>query len=287
MEQTGPGGIKPGSYDAKNLSQEQRNYLYRYFGNQGEAPIGYGGQGMFGDRGDIATGKARQDAIAPAVNSLNESVPEIQNRYSGQRSRLEANKQPLNERYSTLIDEIKGKNTNDVNQQTTVTRNEFGARGIPISSTNVQQELANKISGVNQGYSSILRNTELDRTEALKSIDDLIASLADSETGALRDVRNAIASLQSGAGNATIQDVLGERSYQDQQQQQYLDNQFRQSQADQSSRFQNAELDYTRQVQPIQLALQQLQLKSAQDAYTRKANQPTYKSSSDLMDLFT
>lgn len=54
----GPGGIMPGSYDPQSLTQEQRNWLFNYFGNQGEAPVGYGGEGMYGPRGDIATGIA-------------------------------------------------------------------------------------------------------------------------------------------------------------------------------------------------------------------------------------
>jgi hypothetical protein len=45
---SGPGGIVAGSYPAQDLTQEQRNWLYHIFGNQGEAPVGYGGENCGG-----------------------------------------------------------------------------------------------------------------------------------------------------------------------------------------------------------------------------------------------
>ena len=50
----GPGNITPGSYDPTKLTQEQRNWLFRYFGNQGEASAGYGGQYVSGSPEDIS-----------------------------------------------------------------------------------------------------------------------------------------------------------------------------------------------------------------------------------------
>src|SRR3990167_2169962 len=40
----GPGNLQPGSYDPTRLTQEQRNWLWNYFGHQGQAPVGYGGE---------------------------------------------------------------------------------------------------------------------------------------------------------------------------------------------------------------------------------------------------
>jgi hypothetical protein len=41
---TGPGGITAGSYDPTKLTQDQRQWLFSIFGNNGIAPVGYGGQ---------------------------------------------------------------------------------------------------------------------------------------------------------------------------------------------------------------------------------------------------
>ena len=46
-QSSGGGGqpqIQPGSYDAKTLSQDQRQSLWEYFGHKGVAPLGYGGE---------------------------------------------------------------------------------------------------------------------------------------------------------------------------------------------------------------------------------------------------
>jgi len=42
--QRGPGGILPGGYSPQSLTQEQRDWLFHQFGNQGTAPVGYGGE---------------------------------------------------------------------------------------------------------------------------------------------------------------------------------------------------------------------------------------------------
>lgn len=44
----GPGGILPGDYPPQNLTQDQRQFLFEEFGNQGTAPVGYGGQRCLG-----------------------------------------------------------------------------------------------------------------------------------------------------------------------------------------------------------------------------------------------
>lgn len=44
VSSSGPGGIRPGSYPPQSLSQDQRQWLYEYFGHSGQAPVGYGGE---------------------------------------------------------------------------------------------------------------------------------------------------------------------------------------------------------------------------------------------------
>lgn len=42
----GPGGIVPGQYPADSLTQEQRQWLWKFFGHTGDTPAGYGGEGF-------------------------------------------------------------------------------------------------------------------------------------------------------------------------------------------------------------------------------------------------
>jgi len=44
----GPGGISLGSYNPNTLTQDQKNWLWKQFGHDGNAPVGYGGEGSAG-----------------------------------------------------------------------------------------------------------------------------------------------------------------------------------------------------------------------------------------------
>ena len=66
QEGSGPGGIQPGDYPAESLTQEQRNWLWQFFGNSGEAPVGYGGQRTDEVPGSTPTGlPTGPDGIKP------------------------------------------------------------------------------------------------------------------------------------------------------------------------------------------------------------------------------
>ncbi len=40
----GPGGIAPGAYPVDSLTQEQKQWLWKFYGHEGNAPFGYGGE---------------------------------------------------------------------------------------------------------------------------------------------------------------------------------------------------------------------------------------------------
>lgn len=40
----GPGGIAPGAYSPDSLTQEQKQWLWKFYGHSGNAPAGYGGE---------------------------------------------------------------------------------------------------------------------------------------------------------------------------------------------------------------------------------------------------
>jgi hypothetical protein len=55
----------------------------------------------------------QREAVKPAVASLEAGIPEVQQQYATQRSQLEAEKAPLQQRYDDLISQIKGNQTSD------------------------------------------------------------------------------------------------------------------------------------------------------------------------------
>lgn len=76
---TGPGGIAAGSYPAASLTQDQRQWLWQYFGHSGTAPAGYGGEGSSG--GTSASNSA-QSLIDTVVNKYEQLMTEYNTKLS-------------------------------------------------------------------------------------------------------------------------------------------------------------------------------------------------------------
>ena len=75
---------------------------------------------------------------APAISTLEQSRSTIGDVFDPQRATIEAERSPLNERYDQLLKDITGYTTR-------ATAQEFGKRGIPLSSSIYADALARKI----------------------------------------------------------------------------------------------------------------------------------------------
>lgn len=153
---------------------------------------------------------ARMAAIQPAVASLEAGIPELQGVYQGAIGRVENQRVPLTERYQVLLDEITAKSVKQQGEASRVTSQEFGKRGIPLTSTMAQQALTKEAAGIQNSETLEKRGVVSDREQNLLELTNLAADLADKGVLATRDVRNMIAQLQSGAGNAAIDDALNQ-----------------------------------------------------------------------------
>lgn len=219
-------------------------------------------------------GKARQDAIAPAVQSLQASIPETQQKFATERSRLEGEKQPLQERYKTLLDELKNKESQQVGAAQTASAREFGKRGVPLSSGAYDQYLAGQVNPIQQNFSTLSTQTVQGREDALRNIQNMISGLVPQETEATRTIQNTIAQLQAGAGNSAIEDAF--RQLQMAEQQRQFDTstglQREQLAADQRAR------DISNQLAQSQFGLQQRQFNEITLPTSQYAlNKPYYK----------
>lgn len=150
----------------------------------------------------------RQAAIAPAIDSYNQTKPEIQNLYATERTRLEGDKQPLQDRYKVLLDSIKGNQTTEENRQTLTTNNELGRRGISSDSGLYQQQMTDTLNPITSKYANLTKETSLAQEGGLKGISDAIAALVPKESQDLRSITQAIADLQANTGNQSVTDFL-------------------------------------------------------------------------------
>lgn len=221
----------------------------------------------------------QKDAVKPAVDSLQASIPEIQSKYAQTRTQLQAQQPALEERYKSLLDSIKGQGTQDVNNQTRITNQELGKRGITGSSTMAQQEIQNTTSPLMQKYAGLEKDTSLAREDSLRQLQDSIANLTPQETADQRAIQNAIAQLYAGAGQTGASQgiQLYSTNLSNQLQQDQLAEQKRQNALAQT--LQQYQLDQAKQTDPIQLEMLKTQL--------AKAQQPAQSSTGDLSSLMS
>lgn len=196
----------------------------------------------------------QKQAVAPAVASLEAGIPEIANKYTQQRTQLQAEQQPLQQRYDSLIQSIKGNQQTAENRQTVTTSNELGRRGILGSSGLAQQEITNAVNPITQQYTGMIQQTGLEGNQALRELANQIANTYTGETESTRAIRNAIAQLQSGAAQTGVA-----QGYQ-QQAQQIAQQQAQQQLAAQQAQAQR-EADWQKMLyQTIQLPQSQAEL---------------------------
>jgi len=148
--------------------------------------------------------KRYQEANKPAVASLQAGIPETQAKYAQMGQQAQARIDPLKARYENLINEIKYTGQVQEQRQTKVTSAELAKRGLLPSSTLAQQEITDVLQPITQQTGYQVSNMGLQQEDAIRDIEDYIASLGPKETEELRLARNAIAQLQSGAANSGI-----------------------------------------------------------------------------------
>lgn len=218
-----------------------------------------------------------REANRPIIDSYNSSIGETQQRFANQKTQLEGRRQPLQDRYSNLISSIKNQGQQDVTNQTRITNNELGKRGLLSSSTLAQQEIQNATSPLMQKYAGLEKDASLAQEDEMRNLENQISGLAGQETDSLRAIQNAIAQLQANTQQQGISlgtDAFNRYQEQERQRvameearrQQELDNQYRQAQAEAARR--QAEQENSFRERQFQEQLRQQQIQNQQNAPT-------------------
>lgn len=90
---------------------------------------------------------------------------------------LEAQKQPLQERYKSLLDSIVGKEQLATKQTEVAASREFAQRGLPLSSDAFTQFLQERTSPITTQFAGLKSETEAGRSQDLFNLAQSIASL--------------------------------------------------------------------------------------------------------------
>lgn len=152
--------------------------------------------------------RLRMEAIKPAIESYQASKPEVTSAFESRTGQLAAEKQPLIDRYQTLLDELTGRETKETAAQGKYMSQEWGKRGVPLSSGMYQEALTNKTQDISQYYGTQQKETTLSRESDLRDLENQITNLTSEKVEALRGIDQAIANLQADAGNQSVTDAL-------------------------------------------------------------------------------
>lgn len=178
------------------------------------------------------------EAVKPAITSLESSLPEVQSQFEKRQAQVEGEKQPLKDRYDQLLNEIRGRETSQVNDTTRNVSREMGRRGIALSSTFAGDETIGRTAGIRSQAQSDILSTTFDRESKLREIDNLITNLNSEMVTSQRDIRNTIAQIQASAGTDAAKQAFQMYQIQQQQKQADLDRLLQERQiANQQSQF--------------------------------------------------
>ena len=147
-------------------------------------------------------------AEAPVERALAASKPITEQAYAERQRQIEGEKQPLMDRYQSIIDDLKGRETKEAATQGRVLGSEYGKRGIPLSSTAYQQDLAGKTGDISQFYGGQIKDVGFEREDKLRSISNMLADLPIERAQELNQIDKQIALLKmQGMDNAQLRNI--------------------------------------------------------------------------------
>ncbi len=156
------------------------------------------------------------NAVGEATGSLEASIPEVEAKYTSRISQVSAEKDPLIARYEKLLAGIRGNETTQANTVTRSVNREMGRRGVPLSSTFVDQEVQGQTQPIHAAAQSNITDATIAREGDLRSIENDITNLTQESIAAKRDIRNTVANLKVSASQSEVDRAI--QMYQIQQQ---------------------------------------------------------------------
>ncbi len=150
----------------------------------------------------------QQQANQPAIQSLQASLPEIQNKFAQTGQYLQGQVGNLQSRYDALLKSITGQQGQETQRTATATSSELGRRGISSQSGLYDQTINKALNPINETYAGALSQTGLQKESDIANLLNMISGNTASSVEAQRAVQNAIASLQGGGNGNFIGNAI-------------------------------------------------------------------------------
>jgi hypothetical protein len=262
------------------------NYFSQNFANK--ASNNYGNPGATASLEQLTQRQLQlqREAAQPAISSLEQSIPEVQQKYQTARTGLEAQREPLKQRYNNLLDELKRKEGVQVQQTQTATAREYGKRGIPLSSGVYDQALIENTRPINEFYTGQYKDVSLSQEQSLGDLQNQITNLTGDEVESTRVIKNAIASLQMGASQQAISGAFQQLGMEMQQAQFAASQLAQQSQFDKSYSLDEQRINQSASEFERSLAEQQRQFNVSQANKGTEPNKSEGYRIQALQDIF-
>lgn len=130
----------------------------------------------------------------PAIQTLEKGRAKIAPMFAEQRRAIEAERDPLEQRYQSLLKDI-------THQTELATSKEFGKRGIPLSSGVYEEALGKRLGPQ-------IEKIGLEREAGLRGLTNLAGQLTGQEAQMGLDLNSAIAAIQAATGEGAVDAAL-------------------------------------------------------------------------------
>lgn len=164
------------------------------------------------------------DPYQGAYDALGESKKITEQAYTERGRQLEGEKQPLMDRYQSIIDELKGKETKETGQVATGLSREYGKRGIPLSSGAYEQDLGGKTRDISQFYAGQTKEVGFEREDKLRELGNLQANLPIEKAKDLNAIDQRIAEMKASGADKSMQMAL--QMYRDEREEKWRQQEF-------------------------------------------------------------
>jgi hypothetical protein len=144
----------------------------------------------------------------PVIQSLQSQIPTTQALYAQKGSALSGQMDPLKQRYESALNALTAGSQVAVQTAQTSASREFGARGVPLSSSAYDQYLQGQVNPIASSYAGYYGNLRADEADAIKQLQDEIAQNPLLSKQAVDAINTQIAQLQAGNSGDAITQAL-------------------------------------------------------------------------------
>jgi len=152
---------------------------------------------------------AQQALTAPTlqkqVSAFEQGIPLAKQRTEFETKRLEGEKQTTEDRFSSIMERLKGREQEEIGRTQQVQSREFGRRGIPLSSGVFEQTLEEKTSPISRFYGVEQAEAGYQKEAALRDISNQIGRLSLDEQQAVMQIAQQVAT----ARGQHVRDAVG------------------------------------------------------------------------------